>query len=75
MAKATAPIKKTKKSGNDAKGSDTPSKLIDGRIKELADWRGETLAKVRALIKQADPEVVETWKWRGVGTCGDSVHR
>jgi hypothetical protein len=44
----------------------TPSKLIDGRIKELGDWRGKVLAKVRALIKQADPEVVEEWKWRGV---------
>src|SRR3954466_4500412 len=46
--------------------SDSPSRLIDGRIKELGDWRGETLARVRALIKQADPEVVEEWKWRGV---------
>ena len=45
-----------------------PSKLIDARIKELGDWRGETLAKVRALIKQADPDVVEEWKWRGVPT-------
>src|SRR3989337_617977 len=44
----------------------TPGKLIDARIKELADWRGEMLARVRALIKQADPDVVETWKWRGV---------
>src|SRR6478752_2505762 len=43
-----------------------PSKLIDARIKELDDWRGKTLAHVRALIKQADPEVIETWKWRGV---------
>ena len=43
-----------------------PSKLIDARIKELADWRGKMLAYVRALIKQADPEVVEEWKWRGV---------
>jgi len=42
------------------------SKLIDGRIKELDDWRGKTLAQVRALIKQAVPEVVEEWKWRGV---------
>ena len=42
------------------------SKQIDARIKELADWRGETLAKVRAIIHAADPEVVETWKWRGV---------
>jgi hypothetical protein len=47
------------------KGS-SPSRLIDARIKELDDWRGETLARVRALIKQADPEVVEEWKWRGV---------
>jgi hypothetical protein len=44
----------------------SPSRLIDARIKELGDWRGETLARVRALIKQADPEVVEEWKWRGV---------
>jgi hypothetical protein len=43
-----------------------PSRLIDARIKELGDWRGETLARVRALIHQADPEVVEEWKWRGV---------
>ena len=42
------------------------SQLIDARIKELGDWRGKTLAHVRALIKQADPDVVETWKWRGV---------
>jgi hypothetical protein len=42
------------------------SDLIDGRIKELSDWRGKTLAHVRKLIKQADPNVVETWKWRGV---------
>jgi hypothetical protein len=40
--------------------------LIDGRIRELGDWRGETLAKVRAIIRQADPDVEETWKWRGV---------
>ncbi|MBB5573605.1 MULTISPECIES: DUF1801 domain-containing protein [Rhizobium] len=45
---------------------DSPSLLIDGRIKELSDWRGETLARVRTLIQQADPEVVEEWKWRGV---------
>jgi len=47
-------------------GGDSPSRLIDARIEELADWRGETLAQVRALIKQADPQVVEEWKWRGV---------
>jgi hypothetical protein len=46
--------------------ADSPSRLIDGRIKDLGDWRGETLARVRGLIKQADPEVVEEWKWRGV---------
>jgi hypothetical protein len=44
----------------------TPSELIDERITELGDWRGATLARLRALIKQADPEVVEEWKWRGV---------
>ena len=48
------------------KGGDSPARLIDARIKELGDWRGEMLARVRALIKQADPEVVEEWKWRGV---------
>ncbi len=45
---------------------ESPSRLIDARIKELGDWRGKTLSRVRALIKQADPEVVEEWKWRGV---------
>src|ERR1700688_4660862 len=45
---------------------ESPSRLIDARIKELEDWRGRTLSHVRALIKQADPEVVEEWKWRGV---------
>ena len=53
-----------KKSGAMEKGS--PSQLIDARIKELGDWRGETLARVRALIRQVDPDVVEEWKWRGV---------
>ncbi|MCV9967076.1 DUF1801 domain-containing protein [Pararhizobium sp. BT-229] len=58
---------KTEKSGSDeATGGDAPSQLIDSRIKELSDWRGETLARIRTLIKQADPEVVEEWKWRGV---------
>ena len=45
---------------------ESPSRLIDARIKELDDWRGKTLSRVRALIKRADPEVVEEWKWRGV---------
>ena len=48
-----------------AKG-ESPSQLIDARIAELGDWRGETLARVRALIREAEPEVVEEWKWRGV---------
>jgi hypothetical protein len=47
-------------------GDDSASRLIDARISELNDWRGETLARVRALIHQADPDVVEEWKWRGV---------
>jgi hypothetical protein len=49
-----------------ATNGESPSRLIDGRIKELGDWRGRMLAHVRALIKQAEPEVVEEWKWRGV---------
>jgi hypothetical protein len=53
------------KSSATTKG-ESPSRLIDARIKELNDWRGKTLSHVRALIKQADPEVVEEWKWRGV---------
>src|ERR1700676_708366 len=63
MKKATT----TMKSGlTEGKGEDSPSQLIDERIKQLSDWRGETLARVRILIKQADPEAVEEWKWRGV---------
>lgn len=52
----------TKESG----GGESASALIDARIRELNDWRGETLARVRAIIRQADPDVVEEWKWRGV---------
>ena len=52
-----------KRSGAQQSGS--ASELIDARIRELGDWRGETLARIRMLIKQADPEVVEEWKWRG----------
>ncbi|HMD02921.1 MAG TPA: DUF1801 domain-containing protein [Candidatus Baltobacteraceae bacterium] len=51
---------------SESKSSDSPSKLIDARIKELGDWRGETLSKMRKLIKRADPKAVEEWKWRGV---------
>ena len=46
--------------------TDSPPQLIDARIKELSDWRGDTLARIRKLIKQAEPDVVEEWKWRGV---------
>ena len=59
-------MKKRKGGSKEGKGGDSPSRLIDAKIKELGDWRGETLARVRALIRQADPEVVEEWKWRGV---------
>lgn len=58
-----------KKNGSvEGKSGDSPSQLIDARIEELGDWRGEMLARLRALVKQADPEVVEEWKWRGVPT-------
>src|SRR4051812_20043570 len=67
MKKATM-----KKSGaKDAKAGGSPSQHIDARIKELGDWRGETLARVRSIIKQAVPDVVEEWKWRGVPGGGD----
>ncbi|WP_333679237.1 DUF1801 domain-containing protein [Dyella sp.] len=49
-----------------AQSSKSPSQLIDARIEELGDWRGQTLGRLRALIKQAEPKVVEEWKWRGV---------
>jgi hypothetical protein len=65
--KNTASGKNTSKRGSaPGKKEGSPSELIDGRIKELNDWRGETLARVRAVIRGADPEVVEEWKWRGV---------
>jgi hypothetical protein len=66
--KSAKPAKKApaKKAPAKAKSDASPSKQIDARIKELGDWRGETLARVRALIKQADPQIEETWKWRGV---------
>ncbi|WP_223436637.1 MULTISPECIES: DUF1801 domain-containing protein [unclassified Pseudomonas] len=50
----------------ESSGGESASALIDARIRELNDWRGETLARVRAIIRQADPDVVEEWKWRGV---------
>jgi hypothetical protein len=64
MKKATTTMKKTKTASKEAKGGDAPSQLIDARIKKLGDWRSETLARVRALIRQADPDVVEEVKWR-----------
>jgi hypothetical protein len=59
-------MNKSNSGSKEGKGGDSPSQRIDARIKELGDWRGETLARIRMLIKQADPEMVEEWKWRGV---------
>jgi hypothetical protein len=59
-------MRKTRRRSREGTAGDSPSHLIDSRIEELSDWRGETLARVRALIKQADPDVIEEWKWRGV---------
>jgi hypothetical protein len=63
-------MKKGKSTSEEAEVGDSPSQLIDARIKELGDWRGETLARVRSLIKGACPDVVEEWKWRGVPVWG-----
>src|SRR5215471_6563722 len=57
-------MKKTKSSAKEGKGEDSSAQLIDAKIKKLNDWRGTTLARIRKLIKQADPEVVEEVKWR-----------
>ncbi len=59
-------MKKSKSDAKEGKEGASPSHLIDARIKELGDWRGETLARVRSLIKEVCPDVVEEWKWRGV---------
>jgi hypothetical protein len=59
-------MKKSQSAATKAKESNSPSRLIDARIKELNDWRGKTLARVRSLIKEACPGVIEEWKWRGV---------
>ena len=59
-------MKKSNSAATKAKESASPSRLIDGRIKELGDWRGAMLARVRNVIREADPDVVEEWKWRGV---------
>ena len=66
MKKATTTMKKRKSGSKEGNGGDSLSRPIDARIRELSDWRGETLARIQILIKQADPEVVEEWKWRGV---------
>ncbi len=64
MKKAATSVKKT--GAKEAKGGNSPARHIDARIEELGDWRGKTLARIRSIIKQAVPEVVEEWKWRGV---------
>jgi hypothetical protein len=64
MKKATTTMQKRKSAAKKARGADSPSQLIDAWIAALGDWRGETLARVRKLIKEADPEVVEDVKWR-----------
>jgi hypothetical protein len=66
MKKVTTAMTTSKSGSKEGEGGDSPSRLIDARIKELSDWRGETLARIRTLIKEADPDVVEEWKWRGV---------
>src|SRR3954452_23511013 len=64
MKEATTTMQRRKSDSKEEKGEGSPSQLIDARIAALSDWRGETLARVRSLIKQADPEVVEEGKWR-----------
>jgi hypothetical protein len=64
VEKATTAMKKSKSGSKEAKGGGSPSQLIDARIAALSDWRGETLARVRSLIREADPEMVEEVKWR-----------
>ncbi|MCZ4588420.1 DUF1801 domain-containing protein [Rhodococcus opacus] len=59
-------MKKRTSGSDEGGGGDSPSQLIDARIEELGDWRGETLARIRALVTKADPDIVEEWKWRGV---------
>src|SRR3954447_6175685 len=66
MKKPKTSTKTSKSAATKAKEHTSPSRLIDARIKELGDWRGEALARVRSLIKEACPDVVEEWKWRGV---------
>src|SRR3982074_2534090 len=63
MKKGTTTMKTKESGAEERKKGKSPFQLIDARIKELGDWRGETLSRVRTLIKEADPEVVEEWKW------------
>jgi hypothetical protein len=65
MKKGTTAKKSTAAKKSATTSAESPSRMIDARIRELGDWRGKTLSRVRALIKQAVPEVVEEWKWRG----------
>ena len=57
---------------NESQSSKLPSELIDERVKELGDWRGELLSRLRGLVKEADPDVIEEWKWRGVPVWSDA---
>jgi hypothetical protein len=66
MKKTTTSTRKPSSEPKAGASGKTPSQLIDGRIRELGDWRGDTLARIRDLIRQADPEIIEEWKWRGV---------
>jgi hypothetical protein len=73
MKKATTPT--TKEGSANGQVENSPSVLIDARIKELDDWRGNMLARLRALIRQAGPEVLEEWKWQATGTPKNSRSR
>ena len=66
MKKAPTTMKKRKSPSKKGSAGESPARLIDARIKELGDWRGKMLSRLRTLVRQADPEVVEEWKWRGV---------
>lgn len=66
MKRASTATPNMKSGAKQEKIEESPSQLIDARIEELSDWRGDMLARIRTLIKQADPEIVEEWKWRGV---------
>src|SRR3982750_258176 len=71
-SKPAAPMSEFLRMKKDVPGGQSASALIEHRIEELGDWRGKTLAKVRRLIKEADPEIIEEWKWRGTPTWSHS---